>query len=208
MSTKGKLVLFRHGETWYSRNHWMTGWRDIGLTPEGEEQARNCGRMLAGIRFDKAFSSTLSRSFNTAAYALEYSGSNEHLRKGNSWDIEERTEIMEGSSGDFSGRDKTEPEIANYPRGYDIPLPNGESDKQMVERVRKFYEEEILPRMERGETVMVAAHAGIVAAFEIVAGLKPEPTTDIWSKRGNIPTATPVIYEYDDGKLANHYQMG
>ncbi len=64
-----------------------------------------------------------------------------------------------------------------------MPLPTGESDEQMVARVRKFYEEELLPRMERGETVMVASHAGIMAAFEIVAGIKPVPAHDIWSHR-------------------------
>src|SRR6185295_14168776 len=98
MPTKGKLVLFRHGETWYSRNHWLTGWRDIGLTPDGEEQARNCGRMLAGIHFDKVFSSDLGRAFNTAALALEYSGSNQHLYNAakDTWEIDQRFKLREG----------------------------------------------------------------------------------------------------------------
>lgn len=210
MTTKGKLVLFRHGETPYSVNHWLTGRRDVPLTvPTGEDQARNCGRKLAGIRFDKVYSSPLMRSFNTASFALEYSGSNEHLRLANGkWDIEKRDEIIEGNSGDFSGHASSEPMVMNYPHGFDIPLPNGESDRQIVDRVREFYEKELLPRMERGETVMVAAHAGIVAAFEVVAGIRPNPAPqDMWSRRGNIPTATPMVYDYEDGRLMNHYQL-
>lgn len=209
MTTTGKLVIFRHGETPYSVNHWLTGWRDVPLTPRGEDQARECGRKLSGIRFDKVYSSTLCRSFNTAALALEYSGSNEHLRRADgSWEIEQRPEIIEGNAGDFSGHASSEPMIMNYPHGYDIPLPNGESDRQIVERVRKFYETELLPRMERGETVMVGVHAGIVAAFEVVAGIRPNPAPqDMWSKRGNIPTATPIVYDYEDGRLMNHYQL-
>lgn len=209
MAAKGKLVLFRHGETPYSIHHWLTGWRDVPLTPHGEDQARECGRKLAGIRFDKVFSSILSRAFNTAALALEHSGCNNHLRRADgSWEIEQRQEIIEGNSGDFSGHASSEPMIMNYPHGFDIPLPNGESDRQIVDRVREFYEKELLPRMERGETVMVAAHAGIVAAFEVVAGTRPSPApADMWSKRGNIPTATPMVYEYDGGRLTNHYQL-
>ena len=53
---------------------------------------------------------------------------------------------------------------------YDIPLPNGESDKQMVERVRRFYNDVLLPRLEKGETVLVASHSGIMIALEIAAG--------------------------------------
>ena len=210
MATKGKLVLFRHGETWYNRRHLLTGLRDIGLTPEGEEQARVAGLHLHGFVFDKVYSSLLSRAFNTAALALAASGTNDHLKKADgTWDIEQRPEIVEGDAGDFTGRNKsTDPEILAWPHKYDVPLPNGESDEQMVARVREFYEQELLPRLERGETIMVASHAGIMAAFEIVAGLKPVPQEDIWSHRSDVRNAAPVVYEYDDGRLTDHYRLG
>lgn len=207
--TKGTLVLFRHGQTEYNKLHYMTGLHDIALTPMGEDQAREAGRSIDGFVFDKAYASTLQRAFNTAAIALENSGTNDHLKNPDgTWNIEKRAEIVEGDSGDFTGRDKlTDLEILNYPRAYNIALPNGESDEQMVARTKKFYDDEIVPRLERGETVLVASHSGIMVAFEIAIGTKPVPTEDIWSNRQRVPNAAPVVYEYEDGKLVNHYQM-
>ena len=209
MATKGKLVLFRHGQTEYNKLHYMTGLHDVALTEQGEEQAREAGRRMEGIVFDKAYSSTLKRAFNTAVFALENSGTNDHLKNPDgTWNIEQRKEIVEADSGDFTARNKlTDPEILAYPHKYDIALPNGESDKQMVERTKKFYEEEVLPRLERGETVLVVSHSGIMIAFEIAAGLRPVPEGDIWSNRQGVPNAAPVVYEYEDGKLVKNYQL-
>jgi len=209
MPTKGTLVLFRHGQTEYNKLGYLTGLADIPLTKEGEEQAKAAGKSLRGFVFDKAYSSTLGRAFNTARLALEASGTNNQLKNADgSWDIEQRREIVEADSGDFTGRNKsTDPEILAYPHRYDVPLPHGESDKQMVERVRKFYNDVLLPRLERGETVLVASHSGIMVAFEIAAGLRPEPTEDIWSNRSKVPHAAPVVFEYTDGKLTKNYTL-
>lgn len=209
MAKKGTLVLFRHGQTPYNVLHYMTGLHDVELTAKGEEQAKEAGARIEGFVFDKAYSSTLKRAFNTAAIALENSGTNDHLKNPDgTWNIEQRVEIVEADSGDFTARNKlTDPEIQAYPHKYNIALPNGESDEQMVARTKKFYDEEILPRMERGETVLVSCHSGIMIAFEIAAGIRPVPVEDIWSNRHGVPNATPVVYEYDDGKLVTHYQV-
>lgn len=207
--TKGTLVLFRHGQTDYNKQHFMTGLHDIPLNDVGEGQARDAGASIEGFVFDKAYASTLQRAFNTAAIALENSGSNDHLKNSDgTWNVEKRPEIVEGDSGDFTARNKlTDPEILAYPRAYNIALPNGESDEQMVARTKKFYDDEIMPRLERGETVLVASHSGIMVAFEIAIGTRPVPTEDIWSNRQRVPNAAPVVYEYEDGKLVNHYQL-
>ena len=209
MAKKGTLVLFRHGQTPYNILHYMTGLHDVELTEKGEDQAREAGNLIEGFVFDKAYSSTLKRAFNTASLALDQTTTNDHLKNPDgSWNIEQRKEIVEADSGDFTARNKlTDPEILAYPHKYDIALPGGESDKQMVERVQKFYDEELLPRLERGETVLVVSHSGIMVAFDIVAGIKPVPEGDIWSNRQGIPNAAPVVLEYEDGKLVNHYQM-
>jgi len=209
MTTKGLVVIFRHGETPYSKKHWLTGRVNVPLTkPTGENQARDLGRKMAGIEFDAALSSPLPRAVNTTELALEASGSNEHLHKPDgTWDIELCDDIIEGDAGDFAGHASSEPMVMNYPHGYDIPLPNGESDKQIVERVHRFIENKIIPRMMRGEKVAVGAHAGVLAVFNVAAGLEPEPTEAIWPNRGKIPTATPVVYEFEDGKIVNRYRL-
>jgi broad specificity phosphatase PhoE len=208
---RGTLVICRHGQTDYNVQHLMTGTRDIPLNADGEAQAKEAGQIISVFHFDKAYSSSLSRAFNTAAKALESSGTNDHLKKKDgSWDVEKREEIVELDTGDFTGRNhKTDPEIIAFRRHYERPLPNGESDAQVVERVRKFYEDEILPRMERGETVLVVSHSGIMRAFDVVLGFREPPTglKGEWTHKTRVPNATPTVVEYEDGKLAKHYQL-
>ena len=208
---RGTLVICRHGQTDYNARHLMTGIRDIPLNAEGEAQAREAGKLISVFHFDKAYSSTLSRAFNTAALALESSGTNDQLKKPDgSWDIEKSKDIIELDTGDFTGRNhKTDPEILAFERHYERPLPNGESDKQVVARVQKFFDEEIQPRMARGETVLVVSHSGIMRAFDIVLGLRSAPRDHKgqWTNKTRIPNATPTVVEYEDGKMARHYHI-
>ncbi len=39
-----KLVLLRHGESIWNRENRFTGWTDVRLTPQGEQEAREAGR--------------------------------------------------------------------------------------------------------------------------------------------------------------------
>lgn len=210
MAKKGTLVLFRHGQTDYNLNHLMTGTRDVPLNAVGEEQAREAGRLITAFVFDKAYSSTLSRAFNTAAMALETSGGNAHLKKADgSWNIEQRVEIIECDAGDFTGRNhRTDPEIIAFKRSYDTPLPGGESDRQLVERVQKFFDAELKPRLEQGETVLVVCHAGVMRAFDVALGIVPPPVgDDIWTRSRKVNNATPLVAEYEDGRLVNHFNL-
>ena len=211
MAKKGTLVILRHGETDYNVQKRMTGQRDIPLNAKGEKQAEEAGKVISIFHFDKAYSSTLGRAFNTAAKALKAAGTNDHLKKPDgSFDIEQRTEIMELDTGDFTGRNhKTDPEIISYGRRFDKPLPGGESDQQVVDRVQKFFDTEVQPRLARGETVLVVSHSGIMRAFDIVLGLKetPDPSSNTWTSRARVPNAAPTIVEYADGKYVNHYRI-
>jgi len=207
---KGTLVIFRHGQTDYNKNHLMTGQTDVPLTALGEEQAREAGRLIEGLRFDHAYSSPLSRAFNTAALALSQTTTNEHLKKPDgAWHIVQDADIIESHTGDFTGRSyRHDPEILAFKRAYDKPVPGGESQKQVVERVGRFFENEVLPKLERGENVLVVCHAGIVRAFDFVLGTEHIPAdggTNPNKKR--IPNATPTVYEYEDGKLTRFFQL-
>lgn len=206
---KGTLVLVRHGQTDYNVQHRMTGQRDIPLNSTGEAQAAEAGRVISGFTFDKVYSSNLSRAFNTASLALDTAGGQPKVKKANGgWDIEQRAEIAELDTGDFTGRDhKNDPEIRSFRRAFDVALPGGESDKQVVERVRNFFEQELLPRLERGETVLVVSHSGTMQAFAIALGLHATPDAHGGTRRPRVPNATPTVIEYEDGKMVNHYQI-
>jgi len=199
--TTAKLVLMRHGETDQNRLRLMTGQLDIPLNKIGEEQARAAGPLIKDIPFDKAYSSTLSRAFNTAALALKAAGQD--------IPIEQRKEIVEGDSGEFTGRNiDTDPEVKKFVRLYDTAPPGGESDKQLVARVQKFFDEEVLPRLKRGENVLVVSHSGTVRAFDIALGLYPAPPDGTpWPTRRSVPNAGPSVHEYEDGVLKKSYDI-
>lgn len=202
MTTTGTLVLLRHGETEYNREGRLTGHTDIPLLPEGEAQAREAGELLKalGIHFDEVYSSPLQRAFNTASLALKAAG-----QAGAA--IEKRDALIESNSGDFTGRTWQDPEIAAWKWIYAHPMPNGESNKQIVARVRDFFEGEVLPRLARGENVLLAAHAGVLRAFMIVLGIEPVPADDApgaGRSSVRIPNAAPFVCVYEDGKLKSH----
>lgn len=210
MGQKGTLVLFRHGETDHNALSLMTGWLDVPLNARGVEQAKEAGRTISHFRFDKVYTSTLQRAFNSAVLALEEAGTQEHLRTKFGWAIEQRDELKGANMGEFTGRNfKTDPEIVNFGRYYTRRMPGGDSDKDITDRVAKFFEDEVLPRLKRGETVLISTHSGTVRAFDVALGLvpPPAPTDDQWTTKARMDNAVPVVAEYDDGKLVRHYQM-
>lgn len=189
---KGTLILLRHGQTTYNERNLMCGQHDAPLTKLGEEQARAAGELLTKFTFDKIYSSSLSRAFNTASLALESSTP----------DIETRDELREMDAGKFSGRCLTDPEILAFPRDTGATLPGGESERQFVSRVQKFYEDDILPRMARGETVLIVSHAGTMHALGAIMGGEDTMKKSIWHGK-RLPNTAIIVADYDGGELTS-----
>ncbi len=61
------LVLVRHGQSEWNEKNLFTGWRDPGLTEQGKAEAKEAGEAMkaAGLSFDVAFTSDLSRAQET-----------------------------------------------------------------------------------------------------------------------------------------------
>ncbi len=70
------LVLLRHGQSQWNLENRFTGWVDVDLTAEGEAQARKGGELIkaAGVEFDRAFTSVLTRAIRTCNLALTAAG--------------------------------------------------------------------------------------------------------------------------------------
>ena len=75
-----------------------------------------------------------------------------------------------------------------------MPPPGGESLKDTVARVLPYYIREILPRVMRGERVLVAAHGNSLRA--IVKHLFQVSEADIVNVE--IPTGNPLAIVLDD----------
>src|SRR5690606_31031871 len=85
------LVLVRHGKTEWSSQNRFAGWADAPLSAAGREEARGAGRALAaaGYRFERAYTSCLSRAGDTLAIIREELG-NPPLPVERSWRLNER----------------------------------------------------------------------------------------------------------------------
>jgi 2,3-bisphosphoglycerate-dependent phosphoglycerate mutase len=202
---KGTLVVLRHGQTDYNKQHLNTGRRDIPLNANGEAQADELGTLIRTPTFDKVYSSPLSRAFNTAARALKSAGTQKQLQNADgSWQIEKRPELIELDAGDFTGCRNLPDDPGGKPYAYDVAPPNGESIKDVVARVSKLYQAEILPRLNRGENVLISGHFFVVLAFEIMLGLREPPTGDLSQPKVRVPNASPLVCHFEDGVLKDH----
>lgn len=186
------LVLVRHGQSEWNLKNLFTGWRDPDLTEQGVAEAKRAGALLKaeGLKFDIAFTSLLSRAQRTLSLVLGEMGQ-EGVETLASQALNER------DYGDLSGLNKDdarakwgEEQVHVWRRSYDIPPPGGESLRDTVARTLPYYNQEILPRVLRGETTIVTAHGNSLRALIMVLEkLSPE---DIMKRE--VLTGVPMVY--------------
>ncbi len=103
------IVLVRHGETDWNRDHRIQGHTDVPLNEEGRRQARTLSGLLDGHIFDAVYSSDLSRAVETATILAEPRSlavrTLESLREKNfgPWEGLTRSEVRERSAGSRAG---------------------------------------------------------------------------------------------------------
>jgi 2,3-bisphosphoglycerate-dependent phosphoglycerate mutase len=208
-----QLVLLRHGQSQWNLARRFTGWVDVDLTEKGEAEARRAGELLAaqGIAFDVAFTSLQTRAIRTAVLALAAAGQL-WIPMTKDWRLNER------HYGALTGREHEEmrekygeEQVRIWRRSYDvlppplapggeydfardrryagIALPTSESLKTTLDRVLPYWTSAIVPRLEAGEAVLVAAHGNSLRA--IVKHLFQ--VSDAAITGVEIPTGNPLI---------------
>jgi 2,3-bisphosphoglycerate-dependent phosphoglycerate mutase len=105
--------------------------------------------------------------------------------------------LNERDYGDLSGLNKDdarkkwgEEQVHVWRRSYDVAPPGGESLKDTLARALPYYVTEILPRVLRGERVLVAAHGNSLRALVMV--LERLNSESILKRE--IATGVPIIY--------------
>ncbi len=215
-----KLVFIRHGQSEWNLKNLFTGWTDVQLSDKGVEEAKEAGRKIkkAGIEFDQAYTSVLTRAIKTLHYALEESDQL-WVPEMKSWRLNER------HYGDLQGQNKAEAaekfgadQVHIWRRSYDVlpPLldendersaaqdrryanldphiiPGGENLKVTLERVMPFWEDHITPDLIAGKNVIVAAHGNSLRALtKYIEGISDEDIINL-----EIATGQPIVYEMD-----------
>jgi 2,3-bisphosphoglycerate-dependent phosphoglycerate mutase len=186
------LVLVRHGESEWNRKNLFTGWKDVDLTEGGVAEARAAGRKLKaqGLRFDVAFTSALIRADRSLDLMLEELGQSDIP-------VLRDQALNERDYGDLSGLNKDDArarwgaeQVHIWRRSYDVAPPGGESLKDTAARVLPYYIQEILPRVLRGERVLISAHGNSLRALVMVLD-RLSPSEIVKRELG---TGVPMIY--------------
>jgi len=218
------LVLLRHGESTWNAENLFTGWTDVDLTPLGEDEARQAGRLLReeqanGLDLRVVHTSVLTRAIRTANITLD--------ELGRAWlPVRRHWRLNERHYGALQGRNKKEtaeefgPEqvkvwrrsydtppppldrgderdAAGDPRYRDVPreaIPRTECLADVVARMLPYWDDDIVPDLRAYGGVLVVAHGNSIRA--LVKHLKQIPDDAIVGLE--VPTGVPWLFRFED----------
>ncbi|MGO1173378.1 MAG: phosphoglyceromutase [Actinomycetaceae bacterium] len=213
-----RLVLLRHGESEWNAKNLFTGWVDVPLSEKGVEEARRGGALLtdAGVRPDVLHTSLLRRAIMTANLTLDAADLH--------WiPVKRHWRLNERHYGALQGKNKKEirdeygeEQFMQWRRSYDVPpppielgsefsqdadpryagepIPVSECLKDVLERALPYWEDEIVPDLRAGKTVLVAAHGNSLRAIiKHLDGIDDATISGL-----NVPTGIPLLYELDE----------
>ncbi len=223
------LVLLRHGQSAWNLENRFTGWWDVDLTDQGVAEAQAAGTLLndKGLDFDRVFTSVQKRAIRTANLTLE-AMDRLWLPMTKDWRLNER------HYGGLTGLNKAETvakvgeeQVRIWRRSFDIPpppieqgspyaalqadrryagipVPASESLKDTIARVLPYWQAEIVPCLERGERLLIAAHGNSLRALEKhLSGISDADIAGL-----EIPTGQPIVYQLDDAlKATDRYYL-
>ncbi|WP_181787966.1 phosphoglyceromutase [Streptomyces phytophilus] len=215
-----KLILLRHGESDWNAKNLFTGWVDVNLTDKGEKEAVRGGELLreAGWLPDVVHTSLLKRAIRTANLSL--AACDRHwIPVARSWRLNERHYgALQGKDKAQTLAEFGEEQFMTWRRSYDTPPPPISDDsefsqahdaryahipselrprteclKDVLDRALPYWYDSIVPDLQAGRTVLVAAHGNSLRA--VVKHLDGIPDEEIPGL--NIPTGIPLAYELD-----------
>ncbi len=219
-----RLILLRHGESVWNLRNYFTGWVDVPLSQKGIEEALAAGEKIKDIPLDCVFVSSLIRSQMTAFLALSKQASGKvpillhpEEEKQSAWEKEygnrlesecipmlSSWQLNERMYGELQGLNKQETiekygaeQVKIWRRSYDVAPPAGESLLMTKERTLPYFKEQVLPHLEKGETVLIAAHGNSLRSIVMeIENLSKEEVLSL-----EIKTGDPLFYRYEDGEI-------
>ena len=214
------LILLRHGESEWNAANLFTGWVDVDLTDKGRAEAVSGGEQLreAGLLPDIVHTSLLRRAITTANLSLD-AVDRHWIPVKRSWRLNERHYgALQGKDKKQTLEEYGEEQFMTWRRSFDVPPPPLEDDaefsqvgdpryaglgdemprteclKDVIERMLPYWDSDVVPDLQDGKTVLVAAHGNSLRA--IVKHLDKISDEDIAGL--NIPTGMPLVYRLDE----------
>ncbi len=232
ISYERKIVFLRHGQSLWNRENRFTGWANIELTKQGESEAINAASLLkeSNFQIDYAYCSVLKRAIRTLWITLQYLDL-EWIPQELSWRLNERHYgALEGLNKIETAHKYGEQQVQLWRRSFSTPppsleegdprlphnsklyssispsdLPKTECLKDTINRVLPFWDNVIVPRIRRGEKVIMVSHGNTIRGLiKHIDNLSEEEIMGI-----NIPTGLPLVYEFDEHiQPVKHYFLG
>ena len=218
-NTTYTLVLLRHGQSDWNEKNLFTGWVDVPLTEKGRAEASRGGELMKaeGIHPDVLHTSLLKRAITTANLALE-AADRQWIPVKRDWRLNERHYgALQGKDKAQVKEEFGEEQFMVWRRSFDVPPPALDDDsefsqageeryadigpeaprtealKQVIDRLLPYWEEQIVPDLKAGKTVLVAAHGNSLRALvKHLDGISDDEIAGL-----NIPTGIPLYYELD-----------
>ena len=145
-----KIIYYVHGTTYDNASKKCSGWKQVELNELGKEQAINLGKNTP-FKFDILYTSDLVRAKETAKLAFPNFKSIEDPR------------LRECNYGDYDGGDK---KLVVYEDHIEEPFPNGESLKDVENRIRDFLSE--IEDLYKDKVIGIIAHRAPQLAIEVI----------------------------------------
>jgi 2,3-bisphosphoglycerate-dependent phosphoglycerate mutase len=214
------LVLLRHGESDWNAKNLFTGWVDVDLTEKGRTEAVRGGELLveAGLLPDIVHTSLQRRAITTAHLSLD-AADRHWIPVKRSWRLNERHYgALQGKDKKQTLEQYGEEQFMLWRRSFDTPPPPIEDDdefsqvgdpryadlgdemprteclKDVIARFLPYWETAIVPDLQAGLTVLVAAHGNSLRALvKHLDGISDEDIAGL-----NIPTGMPLVYRLDE----------
>ncbi|XP_018326005.1 phosphoglycerate mutase 2 [Agrilus planipennis] len=221
---KYKIIMVRHGESEWNEKNLFCGWYDANLSSKGTQEAVSAGKALkdAGVKLDLAFTSVLTRAQKTLELILKEIGQ-ESIPIIKTWRLNERhygglTGLNKAETAAKYG----EEQVAIWRRSFDVPPPPMEPDhpyydvivkderykdgpapgefpkfeslKLTIERTLPFWNNNIVPEIKAGKSILIAAHGNSLRG--IVKHL--DQLSDEQIMKLNLPTGIPFVYTLDE----------
>jgi 2,3-bisphosphoglycerate-dependent phosphoglycerate mutase len=215
------LILVRHGNSEWNAKNLFTGWVDVRLTEQGIAEAKRAGQLLAesGLKPTVLHTSLLTRAIQTANLALE-EADRLWIPVKRSWRLNERHYgALQGKDKAQTLAEYGQEQFMTWRRSFDVPpppladddewsqfgderyadlpddaLPRTESLATVIDRMLPYWQDDIIPDLVAGHTVMVTAHGNSLRALvKHLDGISDDEISEL-----NIPTGIPLVYELDD----------
>ena len=199
----GTLVLIRHGQSQWNLENRFTGWVDVPLTDRGRDEARRGAQLIRAIRFDRAFTSALTRAQQTLDIVLDVIGQRGLPTERDQALNERHYGALQGLNKAETAKKYGEEQVRIWRRSYDVPPPKdrtewnpegiSESLKDTAARTLPYFTGKILPLVIDGKNILVAAHGNSLRSIIMhLDGLTKEQVVNL-----ELATGAPIVYEID-----------